>query len=897
MTPATSFLLIRDQLVRTSNCDRWMQNNCRLGVAVLVTTFRESIFDRETLIFPHSSSTPSPCGSPSRALTTFPFRRMLEGHSAVVWQASIYIWGGKEDPATIASGATEFFGGRAQQQAASPVYYSNKIYCLNPLECMSQSSTTLEIVRLGSAGAGAGGLAGAANAGAIAPRGRAYHCASMYGKLMFVTGGLTDDSDGQGEASNQTIPAFDFERRVWLTKSTFGDVPCPRCHHVAVVYGDTLMLHGGYPLVTDRRKEMSAEDMSQMQHAMYDVHELNLPTMRWRRIQVAQSPSLWGHSAVTFNRNVIVFGGVDVHENAESGAVAVWHADKKLWRWADFSDLELRCAMHTAVVEGGRMYVFGGVSFRTQSKLRSFYQFNLESGAWREVQAKGSPPLGRIGHAAVALNSSILIIGGSVEDLSQADGATHSPGRNALGQGCSERVVHVYNVTLNEWKTCAIIQNTGRKPTEASGEGTELQHNAMRHLMQQSANDRKAWRANNRPDATVDATSLAEWEQTSQQVSNSLSQARGIQSLADAALQQVGFLSQQPESQGSPPRIGTQRVNVGAGGSGGPRMEVMSGSAAATASRQEEYPWSANTTGDARDAGQMDPASADDSRRAIDQLKRENELLRAQIEDFRSSAVSGGDPRNPFEVPMFNTSAASAVIPPDEHQRYAPVLQAGGVSGTAIAAMSESLVPRLNLNVAEPPRALGGTSTGYMSRSAVSALVASSLGRSATASATLAGRSSLLHAGAPAASASLDPMSYLTGPSASATAAAGSGALPMGYDFLLARQVPHTSASLGGSHEAPGSSALPLVLQPLLSLFAPQGQQLSSGGVGSAPPRQQQQPQQAQYVSPQQGSFVSPGYPSNGYASGMQQPANSPRAGRTPSLAAITSKQASMLSL
>jgi N-acetylneuraminic acid mutarotase len=194
------------------------------------------------------------------------------------------------------------------------------------------------------------------------------------------------------EVHNSSVPVFDLERRSWATKTTFGDIPSARCHHVTLVYGDTLMLHGGYPILSNRRKELSAEEMATMQHALYDVYELHTVTLRWRRIHTTPSPSLWGHSAILYNKDVIVFGGVDVVENAETNSIAVWNQVKQRWMWVDYQNLDLRCAMHTAAQDGSRMFVFGGVSFRTKSQLRTLHEFNLDFGNWRELHPQGKAP-------------------------------------------------------------------------------------------------------------------------------------------------------------------------------------------------------------------------------------------------------------------------------------------------------------------------------------------------------------------------------------------------------------------------------------------------------------------------------------------------------------------------
>ena len=736
--------------------------------------------------------------------------KMLDGHSAVLWQAAIYIWGGKEEAA--GRGGT---------------HYSNSMYVINPSECIAQPTAAIERMNLLATATGESTVT------STIPRGRAYHCASMYGKLMLVTGGLTEVED-PNEANNATIPVFDMERRVWITKTTFGDVPCPRCHHVTVVYGDTLMLHGGYPVLADRNREVTAEEMSTMQHAMYDVHELNMATMRWRRIQHAQSPALWGHSAVLYNRNVIVFGGVDVIDNCESGAVAVWHTEKKQWRWADFKNLELRCAMHTAVQDGGRMIVFSGVSFRTHTKLRTLYEFNLDFGSWRELHPKGAQPLGRIGHSAVAYNQCVFIIGGSVE----------VPNSPSIMAGKAERAVHVYNITLNDWHTCALVAA------------------ATQSAQPVTSGHEKSWSAGNL-DPNIAQAAQDEWSHAASQVKETIARAKAIQSLADTALTTVAA------SPGADPRVVPFDDSRRAHSS--PRREK---SAPRDGAPMDRGQGSATSGIDARQV-----VNTEEAKRVIDYLQQENERLRSQLEDFRSSSVSASGVKNPYEVPVFN-SKATVTLPPNE----------GIPSAKLSREKITEFVPRLNLNVADPPRVIGGE-TGYMSRTAVSALVQSSLNKDVSASSTMAIPPANMRL------TSLDPMSFLS--TTSNTAGVGVNpaaqwhpnnyAPPQSYDQLLAR-----------AHATPlQNSSVPLALQPLITLFGGVGAQFAGVSAQSA---QQQGYPQAPF--PQQPA-PAPGQPMQQMAVSTPPPgdmgvgaaASVPRQSRTPSLSKVVSGQASMLSL
>jgi hypothetical protein len=825
---------------------------------------------------------------------------MLDGHSSVLWSGAIYIWGGKD----FENGATT---AAARRATAS---YSNAMYVLNPSECISKPSAALERLRLSDE-------AVVQNDGrkttAFMPSGRAYHNAALYGKLMLITGGLTDESEQAQDLSN--IPAFDLERRVWAVKASFGDVPCARCHHVTVLYGDTLMVHGGYPVLNERHRELTTEEVSSMQHAMYDTHELNISTMRWRRIQTAHSPALWGHSAIMYNKNVVVFGGVDVIENSESGSVAVWHTEKKQWRWADFENLELRCALHTAVQDGGRMFVFSGISFKSHNKLRSLFEFNLEFGSWRELQPKGAPPLGRVGHTAVVFNQTMIVIGGSVENPSEVGGGSG---------GQPERAVHLYNTALNEWRTCALVPPSSEAPETSLGKFIHRE---------------KSW--SSKPvDGGMQAAVKEEWDNTAQQVKETIARAKAIQALADAAAGSVsgntaaglGGRSASPQpgilsggrsglrpSTGNPDPQPQYRPDVPMetivpyddsrkfqrqpqqGTPGGPQRDASMQMQPPAASPNMKSPRTqfSGSLGRESSVTQTERSQAEEAfekirdlrqgtnneeaRRVIEALQKENERLRSQLEDFRHT----NDQRNPYEVPMYNAASRILTLAPDEGVSKTPRLGQSNLGDN---------VPRLNLNAAEPPRAVAGAS-GFMSRGAVSALVQSSLNNIPASTSLNIAQPAIRTAG-------LDPMSFLTQPSYQPPHTASGGATPwhpnqyqppQSYDQLLSR------VNISAPTQ---TSAVPLALQPLLTLLGsgapilqnPQMPQLSNTSFGGY------QGMSSSFAAPRSPLDSAPPAQAQSTSAVLMAPtsvAQSPPASRTraPSLNKLVHGHASMLSL
>lgn len=899
---------------------------------------------------------------------------MFDGHTATIWQSTVYVWGGKDESTTPKPHPSS--GAASASTGSRFTFYSNTMFLFHPEPLVTLSLGRLDDMHGGGGGGGAdqghavsfervhvtGQNGMTANGTPLRiPRGRAYHTATLYGKYLFIVGGLMDESVAASSGgtflqvddrnNNAVLPVFDFEQRTWAFRSTFGDIPCARCHHVAVGYGDTLMVHGGYPILGggDGGRDVSAEQLSRMQHEMYDVHELHIPTLRWRRISTAQSPALWGHSAIAFNKNVIVFGGVDVVENVDTSSVAVWHQEKRMWRWADFQQLSLKCAMHTAVQDGGtRMIVFGGVSFTEKRKLQTLFEFNLEFGTWRELKPNSGNsqhgtsrpadiPAGRIGHASVAFQNVVFIIGGSVDVEDPADGGRRSS--EATNPQIPDRAVYAYNTVNGHWRRFPIVVS-GRSVDELNGDPQEQSHE------QSNAGGPKLpdWTLNKSYQAEIlnSQTGVAspmqgsEWDTTADRVRDTVHRARHIQELADHAARAIQQQQQSGGGTGSNVDMGSQSV----------------GSQRHAGLNQTHHQDSRIGGGGAESA---------DARRVIDHLKNENDTLRQQLEQFREMSAQGGF-RNPFEVPIYNPLHNNGQVMPQNDLMNVPgssnsasVLRGGRLDGAAV--LAELLAPRLNINVADPPRSIaagaggGAAPQGYMSRTAVSTLVGNSLRNSLDDAPSSASQQFAKNLRAQA---SLDPMKYLTQtPSVAAAAAAAAngtgpsafsalgvgltgilasgpgGRRPMGatapppgaqtYDQLLRNasqpNVSMTSNSYpygsGGGAYPPESQMMPPVpatLAPLLQALAgaglaPQGGPWnpSSGMQSSTMPMAQVAAAQYQAA----GMQLSPPPPqhqsiprySRTEASSTQAGPTSPQASTGPSLGALVSGKGSMLSL
>eukprot|EP01062_Namystynia_karyoxenos_P005524 TRINITY_DN11924_c0_g2_i1.p1 TRINITY_DN11924_c0_g2~~TRINITY_DN11924_c0_g2_i1.p1 ORF type:complete len:808 (+),score=182.92 TRINITY_DN11924_c0_g2_i1:77-2425(+) len=303
-----------------------------------------------------------------------------EGHSLVEWRGRLYLFGGKK---------------------SSTDDYSNEVW-------------ELELDATGGACRAAPWLCQGS-----APPPRAYHAACVWrGRYMVVVGGVT--AEGQRRVREDAVWLLDLEERHWALQRTQGDAPHARCHHTLSVGSpgaDRLLVYGGYPLGEEAERLFAADTVQPALRDFYGVYELTLegtPSWVHRPCASAMPPMLWGHVALLYHQNLIVFGGVDVVDCTEAATVCVWHCEKLQWRWVEFPRAPLPRAIHAAAPVDGRMIVFGGFGNVNTTKYNDTWEFSLETGQWTELAAGGTVPSPRSGHAAaLAAPGRLTVVGGA----------------------------------------------------------------------------------------------------------------------------------------------------------------------------------------------------------------------------------------------------------------------------------------------------------------------------------------------------------------------------------------------------------------------------------------------------------------------------------------------------
>ncbi|CAK9031834.1 Actin-fragmin kinase (AFK) [Durusdinium trenchii] len=133
-----------------------------------------------------------------------------------------------------------------------------------------------------------------------------------------------------------------------------------------------------------------------------------------------------GHSAILDTDRMWIFGGAGGNNGLNPSEDLLYYLDL-----SDLSDLRwIRVSTntpsarfeHTAVVESGKMWIFGGHSGqRPSGALNDLHYLDLEGQSWAAVPARGDVPSPRYLHSAVSEARRMWIYGGRDEtDLFEA---------------------------------------------------------------------------------------------------------------------------------------------------------------------------------------------------------------------------------------------------------------------------------------------------------------------------------------------------------------------------------------------------------------------------------------------------------------------------------------------
>lgn len=260
------------------------------------------------------------------------------------------------------------------------------------------------------------------------PSKRDGHSAVVYNHAMIIFGGseeippvkkhfsvVSDGDDLYREQCTPTMYAFHFRDHTWeMMKTEKKGEPISRREHSANMYLDNMIVFGG--LVGEQLNDTN------------ELYQFNFSTNSWLKLGVDEKGEIpeprRAHTAVVHNDSLFIFGGSgqnfklfrDVYE---------FNFKNRLWtKIKTTGEVQYDRIYHTAVSIGDSMVIFGGMyaqsdvykfNYVTRQWTKIFDAASLEKEAQEQkVQIKTEyPPVGRYGHCAIAIGTSMYVISGT----------------------------------------------------------------------------------------------------------------------------------------------------------------------------------------------------------------------------------------------------------------------------------------------------------------------------------------------------------------------------------------------------------------------------------------------------------------------------------------------------
>ena len=141
------------------------------------------------------------------------------------------------------------------------------------------------------------------------------------------------------------------------------------------------------------------------------------------------------HTVVVDGTKVWVFGGFE--DGSRTNKVRTFNLETHKWALIEPADARAPCpkprAGHSAILHNNCMYVFGGKD-DDNGKLNDLWKFDLAANSWTNIEtATGTPPMARAGHTANVYEGKIFIFGGIFEVTKELNDC------------------HMYDIENNRW--------------------------------------------------------------------------------------------------------------------------------------------------------------------------------------------------------------------------------------------------------------------------------------------------------------------------------------------------------------------------------------------------------------------------------------------------------------
>jgi N-acetylneuraminic acid mutarotase len=224
------------------------------------------------------------------------------------------------------------------------------------------------------------------------------------------------------------------------------DAPVGRLCHTAVVHDERMFVFGGH----------ITQPSSEYFHTVkQDMHAYDFATRKWSMISEGGARRA-EHTTVVEGNRMYVFGGYS--GTGYESSVSVFDFTANQWYTMEAKgDIPSARSAHTAVVVGKCMYVFGG--WNGTHCMNDLYELNLETHTWTRIQYTGEPPCTRCSHGATVYTNA-----NGVATMSVFGGYAIEKANDPLYKGYLNDL-YEFNFATKAWKR---VITTGTAPSPRS---------------------------------------------------------------------------------------------------------------------------------------------------------------------------------------------------------------------------------------------------------------------------------------------------------------------------------------------------------------------------------------------------------------------------------------------
>ncbi|XP_070153632.1 leucine-zipper-like transcriptional regulator 1 isoform X1 [Polyergus mexicanus] len=243
------------------------------------------------------------------------------------------------------------------------------------------------------------------------PAPRYHHSAVVHGSSMFVFGGYTGDIHSNSNLSNKNdLFEYRFQTGQWTEWKFIGLTPVPRSAHGAAVYDNKLWIFAGY-------------DGNARLNDMWTISLLPGDHKAWEEVIPAgeRPPTCCNFPVAVARESMFVFSGQSGARTTNS--LFQFHFKERRWTRISTEHI-LRGAPppparrygHTMVSFDRHLYVFGGAADSALSN--DLHCYDLDTQTWNVIlpSTDSQVPPGRLFHAAAVIGEAMFIFGGTVDN-------------------------------------------------------------------------------------------------------------------------------------------------------------------------------------------------------------------------------------------------------------------------------------------------------------------------------------------------------------------------------------------------------------------------------------------------------------------------------------------------